>query len=98
MVTFCCSCAPRCWRSRGGTPGWPRITGRLTAPLIPEPGRTQAVRCVLAAGADNWELTPTGPQGSHQLTSMLGAGALALIEPGQDELAAGTRVRAELVP
>ena len=29
---------------------------------------------------------------------MLAAGALALIEPGEDELPAGTRVRAELLP
>ena len=54
-------------RSRGSP-------ARLTAPVAPEAGRTNAVRCLLRAGAEGWELTPTGPQGSHQLTSMLAAG------------------------
>ncbi len=98
LVTFLLFARPALLALQGADPAIARLTGRLTAPVSPEPSRTQAVRCLLHAGADGWELTPTGPQGSHQLTSMLAAGALALIEPGEDELPAGTRVRAELVP
>ena len=98
LVTFLLFARPALLAMQGADPAIARITGRLTAPVSPEPSRTNAVRCLLRAGAEGWELTPTGPQGSHQLTSMLAAGALALIEPGDDELAAGTRVRAELLP
>lgn len=98
VVTFLLFVRPALLALQGADPAIARVTGRLTAPVQPEPGRLQAVRCMLRAGADGWELTPTGPQGSHQLTSMLAAGALALIEPGDDELPAGTRVRAELLP
>ena len=38
-----------------------------------------------------------GPQGSHVLTSMLGADALALVPPGEGALAAGERVEIELL-
>jgi molybdopterin molybdotransferase len=39
----------------------------------------------------------TGPQGSHQLTSMLGADALAFIPAGDGEAAAGDVVEIELL-
>ena len=43
------------------------------------------------------EATPTtGAQGSHVLTSMVGADGLALIAPGEGEAAAGERVEVEL--
>ena len=44
--------------------------------------RDQAVRCGLEATTEGWLATPTGPQGSHILTSMLGADALAVVEAG----------------
>jgi molybdopterin biosynthesis enzyme len=40
---------------------------------------------------------PTGEQGSHQLTSMLGADGLAMIPAGEGELAAGDKVWVELL-
>ena len=49
---------------------------------------------VTAAG---WHAMPTGPQGSHMLTSMLGADALARIEPGTGAVEAGERVEVELL-
>jgi molybdopterin molybdotransferase len=62
------------------------------------PGRTEAVRCALQARADGWHVRPTGPQGSHVLTSMVGAGALALLPAEQGDVAAGERVEIELLP
>jgi molybdopterin biosynthesis enzyme len=39
----------------------------------------------------------TGAQGSHVLTSMLGADGLAMIAPGEGVAAAGERVEVELL-
>jgi molybdopterin biosynthesis enzyme len=39
--------------------------------------------------------TPTGPQGSHQLRSMLGADALAIVTAGTGTLEAGAEVAVE---
>jgi molybdopterin biosynthesis enzyme len=41
--------------------------------------------------------TPTGDQGSHRLTSMLGADGLARIRAGAGVLEAGTEVDVEVV-
>jgi molybdopterin molybdotransferase len=41
---------------------------------------------------------PNGPQGSHVITSLLGADALALIPAGRDELPAGTVVALAPLP
>jgi molybdopterin molybdotransferase len=51
----------------------------------------------LSAGESGFEATPTGPQGSHRLTSLLGADALAVIAPGGGSVAAGERVEVELL-
>lgn len=63
--------------------------------------RDQAVRCALELTSDGWLAHPTGPQGSHVLTSMLGVDALAVIEagpePGPEPATAGTRVRVQLL-
>jgi molybdopterin molybdotransferase len=42
-------------------------------------------------------VVPTGPQGSHVLSSLLGADALAIVPRGEGELAAGTEVLLEPV-
>jgi molybdopterin molybdotransferase len=75
----------------------PAPSARLTTDLRRNRGRTQAIRVRLNAAADKnddfaLEATPNGPQGSHILTSLLGADALALIEPGEGNATAGTRV------
>ena len=69
----------------------------LTADHPRLPRRDQAVRCSLELADDGWHATPTGPQGSHVLTSILDADALALVEAGPGFAAAGTRVRVELL-
>ena len=82
-----CSPGRRCGRCRAptrhATRGQARA-GRARAPATR--GATQAVRCRWHAGTTAGTPTPTGPQGSHVLTSMLGADALALIAPGEGEL------------
>jgi molybdopterin molybdotransferase len=56
------------------------------------PRREQAVRVQLKRGNPATVAFPTGAQGSHILTSLLGADALAMIPPGEGTLAAGTAV------
>ena len=64
---------------------------------LSNPGREQAVRCRLVARDDGWHAEPTGDQGSHVLTSLLGADALARVPAGEGELAAGERVQVDLL-
>lgn len=52
--------------------GWPAAESRL-----------HAVRCTLAVTAGRLVATPTGDQGSHRIGSLVGADALALVEPGR---------------
>jgi molybdopterin molybdotransferase len=66
-------------------------------PYPRETNRDQVIRCRLTAEPDGWHVAPTKPQGSHVLTSMLGAKAYALIPRGEDDLAPGDRVDIELV-
>jgi molybdopterin biosynthesis enzyme len=60
-------------------------------------GRVHAVRCRLSLAEDGWHADPAMRQGSHVLTSMLGADALALVPPGEGPLEAGERVEVELL-
>lgn len=57
--------------------------------------RDEAVRVRVSETAEGRLATPTGPQGSHQLTSMLRARALLVVEAGAGELPGGSRVLVE---
>ncbi len=46
---------------------------------------------------DGWHASPTKEQGSHVLTSMLGADALAIVPADAATIAAGERVEIELL-
>jgi molybdopterin molybdotransferase len=98
MVTFQLFVRPALAALQGADPAIARTTARLDEPVKRNPRREQAVRVTLTAGGDNWRAAPTrGAQGSHVLTSMLGANALALIPPGEGEAAAGELVEVELL-
>ena len=62
------------------------------------PDREQAVRVRLERQDGRLVAMPNGPQGSHIVTSLLGADALALIPAGDGELEAGTSVTLEPLP
>jgi molybdopterin molybdotransferase len=70
----------------------------LGGPVPRNPRREQAVRVRLEHRADGLLAHPTGPQGSHVTTSMLGADALALVAAGEGEAADGTTVSLEALP
>ena len=55
------------------------------------------VRCRLELADDGWHARPTKAQGSHVLTSMLGADALAIVPTAASDVEAGERVEIELL-
>ena len=61
------------------------------------PRREQALRVRLERGDGGTRAFSNGAQGSHILTSLLGADALAMIPAGEGELAPGTRVALEAI-
>jgi molybdopterin molybdotransferase len=95
VVTFSLFADPALQTMLGAAPNEPPVpTARLTHDVRRNRGRTQAIRVRLKAAGDDHalEATPNGPQGSHILTSLLGADALALIEAGEGSVPAGTPV------
>jgi len=56
------------------------------------------VRCRLLQGEAGLIARPTKEQGSHVLTSMLGADGLAILPTESADLPAGQRVTVELLP
>jgi molybdopterin molybdotransferase len=60
--------------------------------------REQAVRVRLERQDGRLVATPNGAQGSHIVTSLLGADALALIAPGEGQIEAGETVPLEPLP
>jgi molybdopterin molybdotransferase len=98
IVCFLLFARPAILAMLGAAPDRDRTTARLAAPYAKRPGRMHAVRCRLRLDAGGWLAEPTGPQGSHILTSMLGADALALIQADRGDLAAGEAVEVELLP
>jgi molybdopterin molybdotransferase len=97
MVTFVLLAAPALRALQGAAPDPLRTQAILDADYDKPQGRAHAVRCRLRLGDDGWHAMPTGAQGSHVLTSMLDADALALIPSDVTALGAGSRVEVELL-
>jgi molybdopterin molybdotransferase len=74
-----------------------RTTATLASEVPRLPERDQAVRCRLELGEGGWVAHPTGPQGSHILTSLLEADALGVIPAGPGPAPAGERITVELL-
>jgi molybdopterin molybdotransferase len=97
MVTFQLFVRPALAALQGAAAEADRVSAVLDESVPLHPLREQAVRVRLSARGDGWHATTTGEQGSHMLTSMLGADGLALVAPGEGEAARGTRVEVELL-
>ncbi len=97
MVTFQLFARPALAALQGAAPDIPRTTAVLAHALARNPRREEAVRVRLRHTDHGLVAETTGEQGSHMLTSMLGADGLAMIAPGEGELAAGERVEVELL-
>ena len=70
----------------------------LAAAVHRNPDREQALRVRLERENGRLLAIPNGPRGSHIVTSLLGADALALVPPGQGEVEAGATVTLEPLP
>ncbi len=87
MVTWILFVRPAVDALLGRVPG-PAATALLAEPLTRNPARDECVRVRIEAG----RATATGPQGSHVLSSMALADALAVVPRGEGELPAGAEV------
>jgi molybdopterin molybdotransferase len=93
VVTFSLFVAPALAALLGAlSPEPPRPTAVLGVDVARNPGRDQMIRVRLTDEDDIVRAYPNGAQGSHILTSLLGADALALIPSGEGEVAAGAAV------
>jgi molybdopterin molybdotransferase len=97
MVTFHLFARPALRALQGADASAIRTSAILDGPLKANSDRDQAVRCRLRMADDGWHAEPTGPQGSHVMSSMLGAAALAIVPAGERDLTAGERVAIELL-
>jgi molybdopterin molybdotransferase len=93
MVTFLLFARPALAALQGATADPPRERTVLAEAIARSPDRDECARVRLRDGRA--ELT--GPQGSHQLTSMLEADALAIIPRGEGEVPAGGEVELERI-
>ncbi len=98
IVTFMLFVHPAIRRLLGAhDPAARRATAILDERYAKAPGRAHVIRCRLELADDGWHARPTKDQGSHVLTSMLGADALAIVPSGASDVEAGERVEIELL-
>jgi molybdopterin molybdotransferase len=98
IVTFLLFVRPALRSLCGAYPERDRLIATMDEDYRKEPGRAHAVRCKLELRDDGWHARPTGPQGSHMLTSMLGAEGLAIVPTASEGVGVGERIEIELVP
>ncbi|MFL5862425.1 MAG: gephyrin-like molybdotransferase Glp [Solirubrobacteraceae bacterium] len=93
VVTFSLFVAPALTALQGApSPAPPRATAVLGIDVARNPARDQMIRVRLESDDDVVRAYPNGAQGSHILTSLLGADALALIPAGEGKIAGGATV------
>jgi molybdopterin molybdotransferase len=97
MVTFHLFARPALRRMLGAHDAERRAQAVMDVDYAKRPGREHVVRCTLDAAQDGWHVRPTKEQGSHVLTSMLGADAFAYIEAERGDVPAGERVEIEIL-
>jgi molybdopterin molybdotransferase len=97
MVTFQLFVRPALAALQGADPSATSAEAVLDRAVPRNPRRDEAVRVRLRPDRDGWHATPTGEQGSHMMTSMLGADALAFVAAGAGEVPAGERLEIELL-
>jgi molybdopterin molybdotransferase len=99
VVTFALFVRPALAALQGRAPERVLESEAVLASSLPRnPDRDQAVRVRLERQDGRLTATPTGPQGSHIVTSLLGADALAVITAGEGKVEAGETVALEPLP
>jgi molybdopterin molybdotransferase len=74
----------------------PLVTATLTERITKAAGRRHFVRVGLTADPDGWRATPTGPQGSHIQSSLVGCHGVARFAEDETRLDAGAKVVVEV--
>jgi molybdopterin molybdotransferase len=97
MVTFHLFVRPAIAALSGATLSRRRASAVIDEDYRKHPGRAHVVRCRLDARDDGWHVRPTKAQGSHVLTSMLGAEALAYLEVERGDVEAGEKIEIEIL-
>ncbi len=98
QVTFRLFVQPALLATSGRDPEPRRASATLGADVRGLAKRDVYLRCRLEPGPDGWRALPTGErQGSHILTSMLGADCLAVIPAGSERMSAGEPVEVLLL-
>ncbi|HET9154335.1 MAG TPA: gephyrin-like molybdotransferase Glp [Solirubrobacterales bacterium] len=98
MVTFHLFVRPALRALAGLDPDAGRTQAALATAYRKKPGKAHYLRCRLELTEDGWRAHLTREsQGSHVLTSMLAADALAVIPADTDEIPAGEQVEVELL-
>jgi molybdopterin molybdotransferase len=98
IVTFLLFVRPALLSLAGRDEDSERTAAVLDEDYPKQPGRTHAVRCRLRLAEDGWHVRPTKAQGSHVLSSMLGADCLAFLPTESASLEAGAMVEIALLP
>jgi molybdopterin molybdotransferase len=98
IVTFLLLVAPAVRTLCGADPERDRLLATMDEDYRKQPGRAHAIRCKLALRGDGWHARPTGPQGSHMLTSMIGAAGLGIVPTASEGISAGEHIELELLP
>ncbi|WP_272476525.1 molybdopterin molybdotransferase MoeA [Baekduia alba] len=93
-VTFLLFARPALNALQGADATVPRTRATLAVAVPRHPDRDECVRVRRRADGS---VEPTGPQGSHVLSSLLGAEALAIVPRGEGDLPAGSDVTLEPV-
>jgi molybdopterin molybdotransferase len=98
-VTFALFVWPAIAALQGALPERPpATTAELAEPVRRSNDREQAIRVRLEQRDSRLVAIPNGPQGSHVITSLVGADALALIPVGDGTLPPGSTVALEPLP
>ncbi len=98
MVTFHLFARPALRAMQGLEPLPGRTLAALATTYRKKPGKAHYLRCRLELADAGWHAHLTREsQGSHVLTSMLGAKALAVIPAEREEVAAGEQIEIELL-
>ena len=92
MVTFALLVAPALRAMMGASTVRREARGTLTRDYEKAAGRAHAVRCRLEADEAGVRATPAGHQGSHVLSTMLEADALAIVPTATERVRAGEQV------
>jgi molybdopterin molybdotransferase len=74
----------------------PTLLAKLTQTIEKRPGRLHFVRVRLEASEEGWRATPTGSQGSHIQSSLIGCHGVARFDIDETRLEAGSEVTVEV--